>query len=73
MRPANPRRDHVAAPLTGEQMRQLRKLLASQGAQRTMEILHCGDATLDAIRSGVAQPKTVARIAARLDQIREGR
>ncbi len=60
------------ALLTPEQSRQLRKLLALHGAQGTQDILGCGVATLDALRSGVAQPKTVTRIAARLDQLREG-
>ena len=61
------------ALLTTDQALQLRKLIALRGAQGTMRTLGCGVAVLDAIRSGVAQPKTVARVAARLDQIREGR
>jgi hypothetical protein len=60
------------AVLTPDQTRQLRKLLALNGSRGTAQILGCGEPTLDGVLSGVAAPKTVARIAARLDELRGG-
>ncbi len=69
---AQPCRTARPISLSPDQALQIRKLIALHGEQGAMAILHCGVAVLDALRSGVAQPKTVARIAARLEQLRGG-
>lgn len=69
----DPARTLRAVLLTDAQRLTLRKLLALNGARTASQILGCGEATLDGVLSGVAQPKTVARIAARLDEIGEER
>jgi hypothetical protein len=59
--------------LTDEQRLALRKLVAFHGSRPTSVLLRCAETTLEGILSGVAQPSTVARIGARLDELRGAR
>jgi hypothetical protein len=72
VRPRHPG-DLSPARLSSEQARKLRKLVALRGNTGAMAAVGCGIATLDALHDGVAQARTVARVAARLDAIDLGK
>jgi hypothetical protein len=58
--------------LEGEARRTFEALIATRGITRTAELLRVGDATISRLRDGgFASPKAVARVTARLLELRK--